>query len=63
MSSGADKVIRLNKHEATGLAAFHYWHKCPECGYLWIQEEANFCGGCGKQLKFCTPKEKICQAM
>lgn len=44
--------ICLNKKDAEGIPAFHYWHRCPKCGYCWIEETANFCGGCGLPICF-----------
>lgn len=26
-----------------------YWYQC-ECGYKWISEGDNYCGGCGKEI-------------
>lgn len=27
-------------------------YKCPECGYLDLRYKANYCGGCGKAVKW-----------
>ena len=48
--------MRLNKDKAVGLSVFHFWHTCPECGYVWINESfSQFCSGCGKSIEFYTP--------
>jgi len=47
------KPIRLDCTKADcGQAVFKYWHTCPECGYNMIEEQAKFCGGCGRPLEF-----------
>lgn len=43
--------IKLLASDGVGLAAFHYWYTCPECKYVWIRMQDNYCGGCGREIE------------
>ena len=43
--------IKLPASDGVGLSAFHYWYTCPECKYVWIRMQDNYCGGCGRKVE------------